>query len=113
MGTNFEGKSMKEYTTFEIITLWKRAKDDPFILRYLSELTGVSVDDIVYMLECYGYQPTKTKKTGRPEKYSDSTLDWIEREMGRENITLREVCKKHGFVYSTIYNLMSTRKGGH
>lgn len=53
---------MKEYTTFEIIALWKRAKDDPFILRYLSELTGVSVDDIIYMLECYGYQPVKPKK---------------------------------------------------
>lgn len=113
MGTDSQGKSMKEYTTFEIIILWKRAKDDPFILRYLSELTGVSVDDIIYMLECYGYQPVKPKRAGRPEKYSDSTLDWIEREMGRENITLREVCKRHGFVYSTIYNLMSTRKGGH
>ena len=55
----------------------------------------------------------KPKKAGRPEKYSDSTLDFIEWEMGRENITLREVCKKHGFVYITIYNLMSTRKGGH
>ena len=25
---------MKEYTTFEIIILWKRAKDDPFIFEY-------------------------------------------------------------------------------
>ena len=113
MGTDFAGEGMKEYTTFEIIILWKRAKDDPFILRYLYELTGVSVDDIKFMLECYGYQPVKPKRTGRPEKYSDSTLDWIEKEMGRENITLREVCKRHRFVYSTIYNLMSTRKGGH
>lgn len=113
MGTNFAGEGMKEYTTFEIITLWKRAKDDPFILRYLSELTGVSVDDIIFMLECYGYQPTKTKKAGRPEKYSDSTLDWIEREMGKENITLKEVCKKYGLTYNTIYNLMDIRKGGH
>lgn len=104
---------MKEYTTFEIIAIWKRAKDDPFILRYLSELTGVSVDDIIYMLECYGYKPEKPKRTGRPEKYSDSMLDWIEKEMGRENITLKEVCKRHGLTYNTIYNLMDIRKGGH
>lgn len=113
MGTDSQGKSMKEYTTFEIITLWKRAKDDPFILRYLSELTGVSVDDIIYMLKCYGYQPVKPKRAGRPEKYSDSTLDFVEKEMGRENITLREVCKKYGLTYNTIYNLMDIRKGGH
>lgn len=48
---------IKEYTTSEIITLWKRAKDDPFILRYLADLTGLSVNDIVFVLQCYGYQP--------------------------------------------------------
>lgn len=104
---------MKEYTTFEIIILWKRAKDDPFILRYLSELTGVSVDDIIYMLECYGYKPVKPKRAGRPEKYSDSTLDFVEMEMEKENITLKEVCKKYGLTYNTIYNLMDIRRGGH
>ena len=104
---------MKEYTTFEIIILWKRAKDDPFILRYLSELTGVSVDDIIFMLECYGYQPKKPKRTGRPEKYSDSLLDWIEDQVRKQGVNLKEFCQKNGFVYSTIYNLMSTRKGGH
>lgn len=104
---------MKEYTTFEIITLWKRARNDPFILRYLSELTGVSVDDIIYMLECYGYKPVKPKRAGRPEKYSDSTLDFVEMEMEKENITLKEVCKKYGLTYNTIYNLMDIRRGGH
>lgn len=104
---------MKEYTTFEVILLWKRAKNDPFILRYLSELTGVSVDDIIYMLECYGYQPVKPKRAGRPEKYSDSSLDWIEEQTKKEGVTLKEFCQKNGFVYSTIYNLMDTRKGGH
>ena len=104
---------MKEYTTFEIIILWKRAKDDPFILRYLSELAGVSVDDIIYMLEYYGYKPVKPKRAERPEKYSDSTLDFVEMEMEKENITLKEVCKKYGLTYNTIYNLMDIRRGGH
>lgn len=76
MGTDSQGKSMKEYTTFEIIALWKRAKDDPFILRYLADLTGLSVNDIVFVLQCYGYQPDvkRALRAESPKKTNQSRL---------------------------------------
>lgn len=86
---------MKEYTTFEIITLWKRAKDDPFILRYLSELTGVSVDDIIFTLECYGYQPkdrpkpTKITKQKFTDDYYNQMVDRV-----KSGQKIKDVCKE-------------------
>lgn len=92
---------MKEYTTFEIITLWNRAKDDPFILRYLSELTGVSVDDIIFMLKCYGYQPDvkrALKDRPKPTKITNQkfTDDYYNQMVDRvkSGQKIKDVCKE-------------------
>ena len=90
---------MKEYTTFEIIILWKRAKDDPFILRYLADLTDLSVNDIVFVLQCYGYKPD-VKRTLRVEpvkitnrKFTDDYYNqMVERVKSGEKI--KDVCKE-------------------
>lgn len=88
---------MKEYTTFEIIILWKRARNDPFILRYLADLTGLSV--IVFVLQCYGYQPDvkralmvePVKITNR--KFTDDYYNqMVERVKSGEKI--KDVCKE-------------------
>lgn len=67
---------MREYTTFEIIILWKRARNDPFILRYLADLTETSVDDIVFMLRCYGYQPDvkRALRAEPPKKQTETEI---------------------------------------
>lgn len=97
---------MKEYTTFEIIILWKRARNDPFILRYLSELTGVSVDDIIFMLECYGYKPDvkqalkaePTKDRPKPTKITNRkfTDDYYNQmvERVKSGQKIKDVCKE-------------------
>ena len=86
---------MKEYTTFEIITLWKRAKDDPFILRYLADLTGLSVNDIVFVLQCYGYQPKDRPKPTKitNQKFTDDYYNqMVDRVKSGQKI--KDVCKE-------------------
>ena len=90
---------MKEYTTFEIIILWKRTRNDPFILRYLADLTGLSVNDIVFVLQCYGYKPdVKRALRVEPVKITkrifiaDYYKQMVERVKSGEKI--KDVCKE-------------------
>lgn len=89
---------MKEYTTFEIIILWKRARNDPFILRYLADLTGLSVNDIVFVLQCYGYHPDikRALRAEPPKNKPKFTDDYYNQMVDRvkSGEKIKDVCKE-------------------